>query len=79
MKLAPVQEMLTPRLRVVARLRDPGTSARPDEYGPRELARDTLGAVVIAALFLWLWIGSAGLSHQLSTINDQRLTREVMP
>jgi len=59
MKLQPTEPMITPRLRVIARLRDAQPS--PEHYGPWELARDTLGAVVLTLLAVWIIVlsGSA--------------------
>lgn len=52
MKLKPVDRMITPRLRVIARLR--AAQPPPEHYGPWELARDTLGAVMLTLLAVWI-------------------------
>jgi len=61
MKLQPTEPMITPRLRVIARLRD--AQPPPEHYGPCELAMDTLGAVVLTVLAIGIIIlsGSAEL------------------
>lgn len=60
MKLQPAEPMLTPRLRVIARLRD--AVPPPEHYGPAELARDTLGAVVITVLAIGIIILTGGFA-----------------